>query len=311
MIEDRIISWLLDGDPSIQFQTYRDLLGQNKKQLQSKIDKEGWGAQLLSKQNKNGHWGKAFYQPKWTSTHYTLLDLRNLCISPTLKQIQTLIKSILKKEMNHEYVRKYEMTVNKDICINGMVLNYASYFNSDVEDLKPLVNYLLANQMADGGFNCQSTRKGSVHSSLHTTLSVLEGIYEFRKNGYGYKEKELIGIEKQCIEFILQHRLYKSDKTGKIINPSFTRFPYPPRWKYDILRCLDFFQYANITYDERMSDALNLLISKRKSTGFWNLNAKYPGEVHFDMEKAGQPSRWNTLRALRVLKHFNLITKKI
>ena len=307
MIKAHIISWLLEGDPSIQFQTYRDLLGQNKKTIQSKIAKEGWGAKYLSLQNKNGHWGKAFYQPKWTSTHYTLLDLRNLCISPTQKPIQTLIKSILKKEMNHEYVKKYEMIVNKDICINGMVLNYASYFNSDVEDLKPLVNYLLANQMSDGGFNCQSTRKGSVHSSLHTTLSVLEGICEFRKNDYDYKEKELIEIEKQCIEFILQHRLYKSDKTGEIINPSFTRFPYPPRWKYDVLRCLDFFQYSGISYDERMSDAFDLIISKQKSNGLWPLQAKHPGKIHFEMEKAGQDSRWNTLRALRILKHYKLI----
>ncbi len=300
------MSWLLDGDPSIQYQTYRDLLEVNKKSLQNKISKEGWGAKYLSFQNIDGHWGKAFYQPKWTSTHYTLLDLRNLCISPNLKPIKKLIESILKKEMDHTYVNKYEMIVNKDICINGMVLNYASYFKIDENLLKPLVDYLINNQMPDGGFNCQSTRIGSVHSSLHTTLSVLEGIYEFRKNGYGYKEKELIGIVKQCIEFILQHRLYKSDKTGKVINPNFTRMPYPSRWKYDILRCLDFFQYADISYDKRMSDAIELLLSKRNKNGCWKLHAKHPGAIHFEMEKAGQSSRWNTLRALRVLNHFSI-----
>ena len=307
MKEDQIIKWLLDGDPSIQYQTYRDLLKANKRLLQNKISKEGWGAKYLSLQNENGHWGRAFYQPKWTSTHYTLLDLRNLYISPTLKPIQKLIKSILKKEMNHSYVNKYEMIVNKDICINGMVLNYASYFKVDETLLKPLVDYLLDNQMRDGGFNCQSTRKGSVHSSLHTTLSVLEGIFEYRENEYNYKKKPLLEIEKQSIEFILQHRLYKSDKTRKIINPSFTRFPYPSRWKYDVLRCLDFFQYAGIPFDERMSDAIELLLSKRKLNGIWNLQAKFPGEIHFEMEKAGHPSRCNTLRALRVLKHFNIL----
>jgi hypothetical protein len=307
MEKDQLIYWLLEGDPSIQYQTYRDLLEVNKKSLQNKISIEGWGAKYLSLQNINGHWGKAFYQPKWTSTHYTLLDLRNLCISPNLRLIKKLIESILKKEMDHNYINKYEMLVNKDICINGMVLNYASYFKVEENLLKPLLDYLLENQMSDGGFNCQSPRKGADHSSLHTTLSVIEGLHEFRKNGYKYRSSEIMEIESQCIEFILQHRLYKSDKTGKVINPNFTRMPYPTRWKYDILRCLDFFQYVDISYDVRMSDAIELLLSKRDTNGYWKLHANHPGAIHFEMEKAGQPSRWNTLRALRVLKHYNLV----
>ena len=305
MIDDKIINWLLEGDPSIKFQVYRDLLGEYKPNLQAKISSEGWGAKLLSLQNPNGHWGLAFYQPKWTSTHYTLLDLKNLNISPNVKSIKNVLNSVLQKEMKHGYTKKYEMSVNKDICINGMVLNYASYFQSDLNLLKPLVDYLIENQMQDGGFNCQSTRIGSVHSSLHTTLSVLEGINEYKKNGFRYKLKELKKIEKDCIEFILIHKLYKSDKTGKVINNNFTRIPYPPRWKYDILRCLDYFQYANVKYDSRMQDAVDLLMSKRKPTGLWSLQAKHPGKIHFEMEKAGQPSRWNTLRALRVLKYYN------
>ena len=307
MIDDKIINWLLEGDPSIKFQVYRDLLGEYKPNLQAKISSEGWGAKLLSLQNPNGHWGKAFYQPKWTSTHYTLLDLINLNISPNVKSIKNVLNSVLQKEMNHGYTKKHEMSVNNDICINGMVLNYASYFKSDLNLLKPLVDYLIENQMLDGGFNCQSTRIGSVHSSLHTTLSVLEGINEYKKNGFRYKLKELKKIEKDCIEFILIHKLYKSDKTGKVISNNFTRIPYPPRWKYDILRSLDYFQYANVKYDSRMQDAVDLLMSKRKPTGLWSLQAKHPGNIHFEMEKAGQPSRWNTLRALRVLKQYNFL----
>jgi hypothetical protein len=160
--------------------------------------------------------------------------------------------------------------------------------------------------MSDGGFNCQSTRRRAKHSSLHTTLSILEGLFEFRKNSYSYRIKEIENIENDCIEFILLHRLYKSDKSGKIINPNFTRLSYPSRWRYDILRCLDFFQYANIKYDSRMDDALELLISKRKKDGTWYMQAKHPGKIYFEMEKAGHPSKWNTLRALRVLAHFNI-----
>lgn len=301
-----IIEWLLNGDPAIQYQVYRDLINENKPKLQQKISKNGWGAKLLALQNDNGHWGIAFYQPKWTSTHYTILDLKNLCISPNTKSIQKIIFSVLQKEMNHDYVKKYEMIVNKDICINGMVLNYSSYFNADVNLLKPLVDYLISNQMEDGGFNCQSTRKGATHSSLHTTLSVLEGINEYKRNNYTYKVDELKQIEMLGIEFILQHKLYKSDKTGKIINDAFTKLSYPARWRYDILRCLDYFQYANIQYDNRMQDAIDLLLSKRKKDGRWSLQAKHSGEIHFEMEKARQPSRWNTLRALRILKHFGI-----
>lgn len=305
-MNEQTINWLLEGDPSIQYQTYRDLLGKDKKQLQSKIAKEGWGAEYLSHQNSNGHWGLAYYQPKWTSTHYTLLELKNLQISPSTKSVKKILNSVLQNEMNHGYTKKYEMIVNTDVCINGMVLNFASYFQSKEILLIPIVEYIIDNQMSDGGFNCHSTRIGAIHSSLHTTLSVLEGINEFKKNKYSYKLSELSRIEKESIEFILQHRLYKSDKTGQVINPSFTRLPYPSRWKYDILRCLDYFQNAKIKYDERMQDAIDLIISKRKKTGVWNLQAKHPGKTHFEMEKGGQPSRWNTLRALRVLKHFSI-----
>lgn len=304
MIDKNLINWLLDGDPSIKYQVYRDLLKKDKPNIQEEISTTGWGAKFLSLQNKNGHWGIAFYQPKWISTHYTLLDLKNLSISQDEKSLQVIVKSILENEMNKTFKKKYEMIVNEDICINGMVLNYASYFKADIDLLKQLVDYLIENQMSDGGFNCQSPRKGAVHSSLHSTLSVLEGITEYKRNGYHYKIKELIKIQKECIEFILIHKLFKSDKTDKIISNNFTRIPYPPRWKYDILRCLDYLQYANIKYDVRMQDALDLLVSKRKSNGFWNLQAPYPGKVHFTMEKAGEPSRWNTLRALRVLKYF-------
>lgn len=305
--KEEIVSWLLSGDVSIQYQVYRDLLCKEKTKLQNRIAEEGWGKKFLSFQNSNGHWGREFYFPKWTSSHYTLLDLKNLGISPNSPPIKKTLKLIFNKEMQAD--QKYVVpsrTVSTDICINGMVLNYSSYFKFPENFLTSIVDYLINNQMKDGGYNCMSPRSGAVHSSLHTTLSVLEGFYEFRRNGYTYKIKEIKNIEKDCLEFIFQHKLYKSDKSGKIINKDFLKFPFPCRWRYDILRCLDYFQHAKIKYDSRMNDAIEALLNKRGKDGLWTLQAKWPGEFHFEMERPGKASRQNTLRALRVLKHFNI-----
>jgi hypothetical protein len=166
------------------------------------------------------------------------------------------------------------------------------------------VDFIISEQMPDGGFNCESTRYTPVHSSLHTTLSILEGIHEYVANGYSYRRIDLDRIAAEAREFILQHRLYFSDRTGEIINKRFLMLSYPSRWFYDILRALDYFQAANIQYDERMQFALDVLVKKQRKDGTWPVQAKHPGQVHFNMEKTGGPSRWNTLRALRVLKHF-------
>jgi hypothetical protein len=160
--------------------------------------------------------------------------------------------------------------------------------------------------MRDKGFNCNSNTKGAVHSSLHTTISVLEGILEYAKNGYMYRIKDLRNAEAGSREFILRHRLYKSDHTGQIIDRKMLMLSYPSRWRYDILRSLDYFSFAGVDYDPRMDDAVQVLLKKRRTDGRWPVQAKHPGQTYFDMEKAGEPSRLNTLRALRVLKHFGI-----
>ncbi|MEQ9412235.1 MAG: hypothetical protein RIF39_00320, partial [Cyclobacteriaceae bacterium] len=190
-------------------------------------------------------------------------------------------------------------------CVNGMFLNVATYFGLEESKLKSIIDFLLAEKMKDGGFNCQSNRKGATHSSLHSTLSVLEGIYEYEKNGYHYRLDELRKAMQQSHEFILIHHLFKSHRTGDVISPAFLKFHYPTRWYYDILKALDYFQMANLKLDKRMNDAIQVVLKKRTKEGLWKLPSKHPGQVHFEMEKAGKPSRWNTLRALRVLKHFN------
>lgn len=307
MKKDEILKWLLKGDVSIQYQVHRDLLSTDRNALQEKISKEGFGAKFLSKRKVDGHWGIKFYQPKWTSTHYTLLDLRNLCIVPDNPLIKESIEIILQNEKADDGgllpIGKTQLT---DLCINGMFLNYASYFKTNENNLKSVVDCILAQIMPDGGFNCRSNRFPTVHSSLHTTLSVLEGITEYELNNYKYRLKELIKAKKSAIEFILMHQLFLSDRTGDIIKKDFLKFSYPRRWRYDILSALDYFQYSKTDWDERMRPAIEILLKKRNKEGTWNLRAKHPGQTHFEMEKAGQPSRWNTLRALRVLKHFKI-----
>jgi hypothetical protein len=306
MSNKEIVSWLLKGDVSIQYQVYRDLQSTERPDLRTRIESEGWGAQFLSKRRADGHWGRKFYQPKWTSSHYTLLDLRNLCISPDNTLIHKSIDMIAREEKGADGgINPSETIQNSDLCVNGMFMNYASYFKTEGRNLKSIVDFILSQHMPDGGFNCRSNRSGAVHGSLHTTLSVLEGITEYELNKYTYRLDELKKAKQSAINFILLHQLYLSDRTGKVIHKDFLKLSYPSRWKYDILRALDCFQYSRSKWDERMHPAIQVLLKKRNRDGTWNIQAKHPGQVHFEMEKAGKPSRWNTLRALRVLKYFD------
>jgi hypothetical protein len=305
MNDHEIINWLLEGDVSIQYQVYRDLLDRDRTDLQKRIETEGWGRVYLARRNAAGHWGRGYYQPKWTSTHYTLLDLRNLCISQECRPVKETLQNVLDTLKAYDGGINPGKTIhNSDVCINGMALNFMSYFGMEEHKLESIVDFLLGQHMQDGGFNCRSNRGGARHSSLHTTLSVLEGILEYRNAGFCYRIEEIASAEKDSLEFILEHRLYKSDKTGEVIHPKFLALPWPSRWKYDILRCLDFFQAAGYAYDERMEDAIGVLIKKRMPDGRWKLQAHHPGQRHFEMEKPGTPGRWNTLRAMRILKHF-------
>lgn len=310
MIEDDIYDWLLSGDVAIQYQVYRDLLGTDKKTLRNRISSEGWGARFLRKRNKEGYWGRGFYQPKWTSTHYTLLDLKNLNIPPNNKEVKqsiSLVINTLKAPDGGIFPAGLEK--KSDVCINGMFLNYASYFQMKEDDLKSVVDFLLNEHMGDGGFNCYSNRRrGAVHSSMHSTLSVLEGIYEYQRNGYSYRKAELVKARDNAIEFLLVHKLFRSHRSGEIIDKKMLMLSYPCRWRYDILRALDYFQLQGLAYDCRMDDAIEVLLKKRRSDGTWPLQARHPGQTHFEMEKSGKPSRWNTLRILRVLKHFDIST---
>jgi hypothetical protein len=184
-----------------------------------------------------------------------------------------------------------------------MVLSILSYFEYDDDRLDTIAMHLLEQQMPDGGWNCQRA-DGATHSSVHTTISVLEGLrhYELHR---GRQLREMRLAQRRGREFLLVHRLFRSHRTGEIIKPIFIRFSFPPRWHYDILRALDYFRAVNAPYDQRLGEAINIVRRSQRDDGLWSLQQSHKGKTYFELERRGGPSRWNTLRALRVLKWWN------
>lgn len=305
-----VVDWLLAGDVAIRYQTRRDLLGEDAtsedmQALRARILTEGWGARFLAARHAEGHWGRGFYQPKWTSSNYSLLDLKSLCPPRDNPLIRESIHQIALNEKSEDGGVNPARTIpQSDVCVNGMFLSYACYFGEPVESLVSVVDFVLDQQMEDGGFNCEKNRHGARHSSMHSTIQLLEGIHEYDAAGYTYRVDELKAAARASREFLLRHRLFRSDRTGETIHRDFLRLSFPPRWKYSVLRALDHFRAAGVPWHDRMSDALEVVVSRRRRDGRWPLQAPWPGQVHFPMEEAGRPSRWNTLIALRILKTY-------
>lgn len=292
------------GDPAIRWQTMRDLLGQSPKSWgaeRNRVGETGWGARLLGNQNPDGNWGRGLYQPKWTCTTYTMQVLRRLGLPPrhpaALKACRLYLNQGLGEDGGINFW-KHRSAVS-ETCVTGIVLSQLAYFRPRGVDLSEIVDYLLREQMPDGGWNCQR-RNGAVHASFHTTINVLEGLREYILAD-GSRVPKAIQAEARGREFLLHHRLFKSSTTGEVVNSAMTRFHFPPRWRHDALRALDYFQMAYAAPDERLADAIDLVAKRRRKDGRWLLPSRYRGAVFFEMEIAGKPSRWNTLRALRVL----------
>jgi len=303
-----IIDWLLAGDVCVQFQTRRDLLGDAQPKLQLHISEEGWGKAIMDAHNGGIGWGQSYYQPKWASTHYTLLDLCNIEIHPDQDIIRCDITHALHsvKSKTDGGILPIGDVGKSDVCVNGMFLNFACYFGANGDELKSVVDFILDQRMVDGGYNCRSNRAKCQHSSLHSTCSVLEGFRRYLHSGYTYRADEIESSMRAAEEFMLVHQLFISDRTGEIIDKRFLNLSYPYRWYYSVLRALDYFQAANRPWDARLQPGLDVIRKKRKKDGRWNVQAKHPGQTHINMERAGKPSRWITLFALRVFKHFGV-----
>jgi hypothetical protein len=305
VIETATLDWLLEGDPSILWQVRRDLLDEEGARVAAerrRVALEGWGADLLSRQDPTGTWGGGLYSPKWISTTYTLLLLRRLGLPTDNEQARRGCELLLDRGLYSDGGINFSQKRLKhsETCISGMVLSILAYFRYPDERLVRLADYLIEQQMGDSGWNCESYH-GATHSSFHTTISALEGLREF-EIASNYRRDEVRAAQASGRNFLLEHRLYRSHTTGEVVHPVLTRFSFPPRWHYDILRGLDYFQEADAVRDSRLDDAIVLLLKRRRLDGSWPLQNRHPGRVYFEMEQPGQPSRWNTLRALRVLK---------
>ena len=307
------IRWLLDGDPAIRWQTLRDLVGADERTVErerGRVARDGWGARLLARQDPEGTWAGGLssdgglYSPKWTSTTYTMLLLRDFGLPANNPQARKACKLLLDGGLQRDGGINYgiwgKWWGRSETCITGMVLSILSYFEYDDRRLDTIAGHLLEQQMPDGGWNCRRPR-GATHASVHTTISVLEGLRLYELHG----RRQLRAVryaQRRGREFLLVHRLFRSHRTGEIIKPVFIRFSFPPRWHYDILRALDYFQAVKAPCDPRLADAIDIVHGSRRQDGRWPLQHAYKGKTYFELERLGAPSRWNTLRALRVLK---------
>lgn len=309
MKADPVLDWLLDGDPAIRWQAMRDLKGSAERTVRSeqrRVAAEGWGARLLQQQEPDGRWAGGVYTPKWTSTTYTLLLLR-ACGLPerhpqALTACKVLVDSGFWRDGGINYYPRYGAKFS-ETCITSMVLALACWSQLEDERVDQLAEHVIGRQMADSGWNCRTNPGygGATHGSFHTTISALEALLEYQRfrpdRAQAAREAQARGRE-----FLLVHRLFKSHRTGEVVKPVFTRLSFPPQWHFDILRGLDYFRASGAPWDPRLADALELIEKKRTSSGKWQLENVYRGKTYFTMETLGRASRWNTLRALRVLK---------
>ena len=299
--------WLKGGDAAIRWQTLQDLLDGSPEAVRLervRVADSGWGQRLLQYQGSDGRWaggkhGRGLYGPKWTSTAYTLLLLRRLGLQPGHPQAMEGVKLLWDHARYVDGGLTPAITIDApEACVTSMYVALARYFGFDDPRVDTALDWLLANQLPDGGWNCRTVRFGDRHSSFHTSISALEAVAEAMD--LEPNRSDLAEAINRGTGFFLDHRLYKSHRTGAVVDDAMTRLSFPPRWRYDILRGLDFFAAVDSPWDDRFTDALAVLAGRQRRDGRWPVQQKHAGLVWFDMEKTGGPSRWNTLRALRV-----------
>ena len=303
-----VIDWLLEGDPAIRWQVLRDLTDASPDEVaaeRARVAHEGWGARLLALQGADGLWeGGACFpaaytggepgQP-WTATMHTLQTLQIFGLDPACEAARRVIPLVAEHgRWEHAGQRYFDGEVEP--CINGRTIETGAYFGLDVA---AIVERILGERLADGGWNCEA-ENGSVRSSFHTTIDVLDGLLEFERATGG----PAVVREARCSgeDYLLVRSLFRRKSTREVADPAFLDLAFPYYWRYDVLRALDYFRRSGADPESRMAEAVEVVRSKRQPDGRWLLDRIHSGRVHFELEGGvGAPSRWNTLRALRVL----------
>ena len=237
-------------------------------------------------------------KPEWTSTTFTLLVLRDLGLDPASGQARRAVRLVAENsKWDHDGQDYFDGEVEP--CINGKAVAIGAYFGQNVDGI---VDRLLGEQLADGGWNCEAER-GSIRSSFNSTIAVLEGLLEWERSQG--TSPDVTATRRRAEGYLLERRLFRRLSTSEIVDPAWTMFSFPTRWHYDILRGLDYLRSTGAEPDLRCAEAIELVESKRDSEGRWPLENTHPGQVHFAMDEGdGKPSRWNTLRAMRVLEWY-------
>jgi hypothetical protein len=311
-----VLDWMLDSDPSIRWQALRDLVDSPTEVVaaeRSRVAVEGWGARLLALQGEDGQWdGGALFPARWgeiaasgenegqpwSATAYSLVLLRDLGVDPACDQVRRAV-ALVRDHCRWEHAGQPFFSGEVEPCINGMVAVLGAYFDQNVDGV---VARLVGEQLEDGGWNCE-VENGSVRSSFDTTIRVLEGLLADERTTGGSAES--IAARRRGEEYLLERKLFRRKSTSDVVIPSYLQFSFPTRWHYDVLRALEHFREAGDPPDQRIDEAIQLLRSKQQPDGTWLLENTHPGKVHFLLEDGdGRPSRWNTLRALRVLRWY-------
>jgi hypothetical protein len=302
------LKWLLDSDPAIRWQVMRDLTGDASDTIaaeRSRIATEGWGAQLLARQSPAGNWGGPGEDRGLLITMYALVVLKDLGLDPASKQASRMIDRVDKRLVFKPLNNRPFLHGETEPCINGRILGIGAYFK---EANHALANQLLDEQLEDGGWNCEAPQ--SRRSSFHTTICVVEGLLEYERAGN--KSAAVTRARKRAENYLLERRMFRSLRTGEVIDKCWLRLSYPTFWHYDVLRGLDYLRNAGVKPDSRVSEAIETVIQRRHQNGRWPLNLRHSEHIPLEMEvEVGRASRWNTLRALRVLRWYGQAGKTI
>ena len=298
----KVIDWLLDSDPAIRWQTMRDLTDDAPEAValeRARVPYDGIGAEILASQGMDGAWHRD-EEPDWLPTLFTMQLLRATGADPSEPVVESAIERLASGFRWHEEVGgKPFFEGETEPCINGGTLALGAYFGRPCESL---MQRLLSEQLEDGGWNCDAPP--SVRSSFHSTICVMEGLLEYERavdDG-----SEIAAARRRGEGYLLERSLFRRRSTGEVANPSFLQFAYPPRYCYDVLRALDYFGAAGAKPDARMGEAIGIVKGLRRADGRWLLDDTHNEALAFAFpESVGEPSRWNTLRALRVLRWYD------